>query len=409
MANSEETGASVSEAQIAVHWREEEYFHPPAGFVARANASDPAIRRRFAEERFPECFREYADLLDWDDYWHTTLDTSNPPFWKWFVGGRLNACYNCVDRHLADRANQAALIYVPEPEAEPMQPITYQELYRRVNEFAALLSDFAGLKTGDRVTLHMPMVPELPVAMLACARLGVIHSEVFAGFSGTACGGRIADSGSHVLITIDGYYRDGRLLDHKVKADEAVAEAKAQGVEVNKVLVFRRHPGQYASKIPMVEGRDHFVDEVMADYRGKVVAPVSMPAEAPLFLMYTSGTTGRPKGAQHSTGGYLSYVAGTSKYYLDIHPGDTYWCSADIGWITGHSYIVYGPLALGATSVLYEGVPSHPDAGRSWRIAQRLGINIFHTAPTTIRMLRKTGPGEPAKYDYHFKLMVTVG
>ncbi len=409
MTSFDEIGASVNEAQIAVHWREEEYFYPPPRFIGQANASDPAIYERFAEERFPECFREYAELLDWDRYWHTTLDTSSPPFWKWFVGGRLNASYNCVDRHVATMPNKAAFIWVPEAETEETRTITYRDLYGRVNEFAALLRGFCGLEQGDRVTFHMPMVPDLPVSMLACARLGVVHSEVFAGFSGTACGGRIADSGSRVLITIDGYYRDGKLLDHKAKADEAVAIAREEGVEIEKVLVWRRHPDRYLSNSPMVEGRDFFVDEVIADYKRAVVPPLSMPAEAPLFLMYTSGTTGRPKGAQHSTGGYLSYVAGTSKYYLDIHPEDTYWCFADIGWITGHSYIVYGPLALGTTSVLYEGAPAYPDAGRPWRIAERLGVNTFHTAPTTIRMLRKLGPDEPAKYDYRFKLMCTVG
>src|SRR6266576_1101745 len=397
-----------SEATIAVHWREEGYIPPPPKFIGQANASDPAILDRFAEENFPECFREYADLLHWDEYWHTTLDTSNPPFWKWFVGGKLNASYNCVDRHLAGDRNKAALIWVPEPENTGDTVITYQELYRRVNEFAAVLQDL-GVEPGDRVTLHMPMVPELPVTMLACARLGAIHSQVFAGFSGGACGGRIADSGSKLLITMDAYYRSGDLLDHKAKADEAVEAARKEGTEVEKVLVFRRFPGQYSSKTPMVEGRDFFVDDVLADHRGAVVEPVSMPAEAPLFLMYTSGTTGRPKGCQHSTGGYLSYVAGTSKFYQDIHPDDTYWCMADIGWITGHSYIVYGPLALGTTSVLYEGTPNYPDAGRPWRIAERLGVNIFHTSPTAIRMLRKVGPDEPAKYGYSFKHMTTVG
>ena len=399
----------VSEAEIAVHWREEEYFPPPASFIGQANASDPAIFDRFAEKNFPECFKEYADLLTWDKYWHTTLDTSNPPFWKWFVGGKLNASYNCVDRHLAKYRNKAAFIWVPEPESAQTLVMTYQELYERVNEFAALLRGFCGLKPGDRVTLHMPMVLELPIAMLACARLGVIHNQVFGGFSGTACGDRIADSGSDVLITIDAYYRNGDLLDHKAKAEDAIAAAKKNGAEVQKVLVWQRHRGTYSSKTPMVKGRDFFVDEVLADYRGKIVEPVSMPAEAPLFLMYTSGTTARPKGCQHSTGGYLSYVAGTSKYYQDIHPEDTYWCFADIGWITGHSYIVYGPLALAATSVMYEGVPTYPDAGRTWRIAERLGVNIFHTAPTTIRMLRKLGPDEPKKYNYHFKHMTTVG
>src|ERR1700736_1459498 len=399
----------TNETEIAVHWHEEEYYYPSPKFIGQANLTDPSIMERFSEKHFPECFREYADMLTWDQYWHTTLDTSNPPFWKWFVGGRLNACYNCVDRHLATSHNKAALIWVPEPETEQTQAITYQELYKRVNEFAALLRDFCGLKQGDRVTFHLPMVPELPVSMLACARLGVIHSEVFGGFSGAACGGRSADSGSRILVTMDGYYRNGELLDHKVKAEEAIAAAKKEGAVVDKVLVWRRHPGTYSSKTPMVEGRDYFVDEVLAQYRGKIVEPVSMPAEAPLFLMYTSGTTAKPKGAQHSTGGYLSYVAGTSKYYQDIHPEDTYWCFADIGWITGHSYIVYGPLTLAATSVMYEGVPTYPDPGRPWRIAERLGVNIFHTAPTTIRMLRKLGPDEPKKYNYHFKHMTTVG
>ncbi len=400
---------ALSEAQIAVHWREEEYFEPPAAFVTQANANDPAIIDRFSEEHFPDCFVEYAEMLQWDREWDTVLDTSNPPFWKWFSGGRLNASVNCVDRHLEARGDKNALIWVPEPEDAEPQNVTYRELYRRVNEFAALLRDFGGVKTGDRITFHLPMVTELPVSMLACARLGVIHSEVFGGFSGAACGHRIVDSGSKILVTMDAYYRNGELIDHKAKADEAIEAAHAEGVEVEKVLVWRRHPDEYHSESPMVEGRDYFVDELLAGYAGQEVQPESMPAEATLFLMYTSGTTGRPKGCQHSTGGYLAYVTGTSKYYQDIHPDDTYWCFADIGWITGHSYIVYGPLSLGTTSVMYEGTPTYPDAGRPWRIAEKLGVNIFHTAPTTIRMLRKLGPEEPAKYRYHFKHMTTVG
>jgi acetyl-CoA synthetase len=406
---SENERLEVSEAEIAVHWQEEGYFYPSTQFIAQANMTDPAIYKRFSLENFPESFKEYADMLTWYQYWHTTLDTSDAPCWKWFVGGKINACYNCVDRHLAKYKNKAAIIYVPEPEDEPHVTLTYQELYVRVNEFAALLRDFAGLKAGDRVTLHMPMVPELPITMLACARLGVIHSEVYGGFSGRACGERISDSGSHVLITIDGYYRSGKLLEHKVKADEALQVAEEEGQTVDKVLVWRRYPGKYVSQTPMVEGRDYFIDELLKDYRGVRVEPVPMPAEAPLFIMYTSGTTGRPKGAQHSTGGYLAYVTGTSKYVQDIHPEDVYWCMADIGWITGHSYIVYGPLALAATSVMFEGVPTYPDAGRAWRIAEQLNVNIFHTAPTTIRMLRKAGPDEPKKYNYHFKHMTTVG
>ncbi|MFQ5959897.1 MAG: acetate--CoA ligase [Candidatus Methylomirabilales bacterium] len=400
---------TVSEAQIAVHWQEEDKFMPPPGFVAQANMADPAIYDRFSLDNFPECFKEYADLLDWEQYWHTTLDSSNPPFWKWFVGGVINASYNCIDRHLAEHRNKTAFIWVPEPENERHVVLNYQELYVRVNEFAALLRDHCGLVAGDRVTIHMPMVPELPITMLACARLGVIHSVVFGGFSGHACGERMADCGSEVLITMDGYYRNGTLLDHRLKADQAIEVAKEEGQETKHLLVWRRKAGEYVSEGEMVPDRDEFVDELLADFRGERVYPVPLPAEAPLFLMYTSGTTGKPKGCQHSTGGYLAYAAGTSKYVQDIHREDVYWCMADIGWITGHSYIVYGPLALAATSVLYEGVPTYPDAGRAWRIAERLDVNIFHTAPTTVRMLRKAGPDEPRKYKYSFKHMTTVG
>ncbi|MBE7551330.1 MAG: acetate--CoA ligase [Anaerolineales bacterium] len=409
MSDKEKEGLEVSEAQIAVHWQEEEYFHPSRQFIAQANMTDPTIYDRMSLDNFPECFKEYADMLDWYQPWHTTLDTTDAPCWKWFVGGKINASYNCVDRHLKKYKNKAALIFVPEPEEEPHLPITYQELYVRVNEMAALLQDFCGLKAGDRVTIHMPMTPELPVTMLACARLGVIHSVVFAGFSGRACGERISDSTSRLLITMDGYYRSGSLLEHKDKADEAVRVADEEGHAVEKVLVWQRYPGKYSSKTPIVEGRDFIVNDLLKKYRGKRIDPVPMPAEAPLFLMYTSGTTGRPKGCQHGTGGYLAYVTATSKYVQDIHPEDVYWCMADIGWITGHSYIVYGPLSLAATSVLFEGVPTYPDAGRAWRIAERLDVNIFHTAPTTIRMLRKAGPDEPQKYNYHFKHMTTVG
>lgn len=400
----------TSEAEIAVHWGEEEYFAPPLSFVAQANMTDPKVFERFSLENFPNCFKEYADLLTWDEYWTEILDTSDAPCFKWFKGGKINASYNCIDRHLAKNKNKTAIHFVPELETEKVEHVTYQELYVRVNEFAAVLRDYCGLKAGDRVTLHMPMVAELPITMLACARLGIIHSQVFGGFSGQACADRIIDSQSRYLITMDAYYRSGQLIDHKEKADTAVTQAAKEGQKVDKVLIWQRYPGKYSAPgTPMVEGRDVFVNDLLKDTYGKRVAPVPLPAESVLFLMYTSGTTGKPKGAQHGLGGYLAYVTGTSKYIQDIHPEDVYWCMADIGWITGHSYIVYGPLALCASSVVYEGVPTYPDAGRCWRIAQNLGVNIFHTAPTAIRALRKVGPDEPAKYNYEFKHMTTVG
>jgi len=406
---SEKEVVETTEAQIAVHWKEEDYYYPSSKFIGQANLSDPAVFDRFSLDNFPDYYTEYAELLTWYKYWDEVLDTSDAPCYKWFKGGTLNASYNCIDRHLKDNKNKTAIHFVPELEEERVDHITYQELYVRVNEFAALLRDTAKLKRGDRVTIHMPMSAELPITMLACARLGVIHSVVFGGFSPSASADRIVDSQSRVLIVSDAYYRAGKLLNHKFNADEAVKIAAEQGQTVDTVLVWQRYPGKYSSDTPMVDGRDIFVNEKLKDYYGARIEPEQMLSEDPLFLMYTSGTTGKPKGCQHGTGGYLAYTAAMSKYIQDIHPEDVYWCMADIGWITGHSFIVYGPLALCASTVIFEGVPTYPDAGRSWRIAQELDVNIFHTAPTAIRALRKLGPDEPAKYDYHFKHMTTVG
>lgn len=400
--------ADKPDRDIAVHWREEDYLEAPESFVRQANLTDPAIYEKFDLTHFPDCFVEYARLLDWTKPWDSVLDSSNPPFWRWFVGGQLNASYNCIDRHLPVHKSKVAYYFAAEREDDPIIAVTYQELYARVNEFAALLRDYAGVKKGDRVTIHMPMVIELPVAMLACARLGAIHSVVFGGFSGQACANRIVDSESSLLITMDGYYRNGKWLNHKEKADVAVAKAAEEGHQVQKVLIFQRHSGHYGGS-PLIEGQDILVQDILSQYRGAIIEPETMLSEDPLFLMYTSGSTGKPKGIQHGTGGYLAYAAATTKYVLDVQPNDVYWCMADIGWITGHSYIVYGPLALGATSVLYEGGPLYPDAGRAWRIAERLNVNIFHTSPTAIRSLRQHGDAIPAQYQYRFKLMATVG
>ncbi len=408
MSTQREENTQATEAAVAVHWVEEEYIHPPTEFIRQANLYDPDIYKRYSKDRYPDCFKEHADLLDWYAYWHTLLDTSNPPFFKWFVGGKLNAAYNCIDRHVEHARNRAAFIFVPEPEEAPVETLTYYELYVRVNELAALLQDM-GLKAGDRVTLFLPMTLELPITMLACARLGIIHSVVFAGFSGKACAERIVDSGSRMLITMDTYYRNGKLLDHMAKAREAAQLCEAWGQPLEHVLIWRRFAHEYRSEAPLEAKRDRFIDDLLPSYRGKRVDPVPMPAEAPLFLMYTSGTTGKPKGQQHSTGGYLAYVAWTCKYIHDMKPTDVHWCMADIGWITGHSYIVYGPLALGTTSVIYEGVPTYPDAGRPWRIAENLGVTLFHTSPTAIRMLRKAAEQEPLRHHHNFRLMVTVG
>ncbi len=399
----------TEKSTFAVTAKEEEYFYPSAAFKAQANLTDEGIFERFSYDKFPDYYAEFAELLHWTKPYETVFDGSDAPCWKWFVGGHLNASYNCIDRHLPEMKNRTAIHYVPEPLDEPTRHITYQELWVQVNELAALLRDTAGLKRGDRVAIHMPMCAELPVTMLACARLGLVHTVVFGGFSSSACADRIVDSGSRVLVTIDAYYRAGRLLEHKAVDDEACELAESAGQKVEHVLVWQRFPGSLSAGAELVAGRDVVVNEEIRKYSGVRVAPEEMESNDPLFLMYTSGTTGKPKGAQHGTGGYLSYVAAMSKYILDLKPEDVYWCMADIGWITGHSFIVYGPLAIGASPVIYEGVPTFPDAGRSWRISQDLGVTVFHTAPTAIRALRKLGPDEPWKYDFHFKHITTVG
>jgi acetyl-CoA synthetase len=379
---------------------EQKYFDPPESFVEQANASDPAIYDRFDD--FPDGFEEYAEMLEWDRRWDRVFDGSTPPFFKWFVGGRLNASVNCVDRHLVERGDEPAIVWVGEPGER--RTYTYGELHREVNAFAAALRE-AGVREGDVVTLHLPMIPALPIAMLACARIGAPHSEVFAGFSASALANRIDDARSRFLVTVDGYYRRGTFLHHKEKADEAAERA---GPHLEKVLLLRREE-ELHPEAELDGDRDVLFDERVEAHRGESVEPVSRDAEDILFLMYTSGTTGEPKGVQHRTGGYMAYVTGTSKYVLDIKPEDTYWCAADIGWITGHSYIVYGPLSLGTTSVMYEGAPDHPDRSRLWEIARELDVDIFHTSPTAVRMFMKWGPEHVEPYDFEFRHLTTVG
>jgi acetyl-CoA synthetase len=385
--------------ELEARLREQEYFRPPAKFVGQANVSDPAVYDRF--EEFPDGFEEYAEMLDWFEGWDQVLDASDPPFYEWFVGGELNASYNCIDRHLEERKNQTALLW--EGEDGEQRNISYQDLYRRVNETAAALRA-AGVEEDDVVTVHLPMVPALPITMLACARIGAPHSVVFAGFSASALAERARDASSDHIVTIDGYYRRGELLDHLEKTDRAVAEL-AEEDHHPEVLCWTRHDE------PEVEVSDDYtmMADLVAEHAGQRVEPVARDAEDPLFLMYTSGTTGKPKGCQHRTGGYLAYAAGTSSYVLDIKPEDTYWCAADIGWITGHSYIVYGPLALGTTSVMYEGAPDHPTKSRIWEIAERYDVDVFHTSPTAVRQFMKWGEEYIEPYDFDFRHMTTVG
>ncbi|WP_330631557.1 acetate--CoA ligase [Halocatena halophila] len=386
-------------AELEARLAAQDSFEPPSSFVEQANASDPAIYDEF-EAEWPECWRAAADLLDWESPYDTVLDDSNPPFYEWFTGGSLNASANCLDRHLDERGSSVAIEWIGE--LGETRTYTYEALHREVNEFAAGLRSL-GVEEDDVVTMYMPMVPELPIAMLACARIGAPHSVVFAGFSAEALTTRMESAGSEYLITCDGYYRRGDPLEHKGKSDDGVA-----GVDhdVTSVVVDRLED---AYDHPMADD-EHDYDELVADHAGETVAPVSRDAEDMLFLMYTSGTTGQPKGVKHTTGGYLAWTSWTSQNVLDITPEDTYWCSADIGWITGHSYIVYGPLALGTTSVMYEGTPDYPEKDRLWEIVEEYSVTQLYTAPTAIRAFMKWGEEYPAGHDLSsLRLLGTVG
>ncbi len=375
-------------------------YDPPSAFIEQANISDPSIYERF-EEEWPACWTEAASLLDWETEWDEVLVDDNPPFYEWFVGGELNASYNCVDRHVENgRKNQAAIIW--EGELGERSTYTYHDLQREVNATAGALRE-RGVGEDDVVTIYLPMIPELPITMLACARIGAPHSVVFAGFSAQALATRMEAADSSYLVTCDGYYRRGEVLDHLSKANDGIdmLERTPDTLVVDRLREAYDHqlaPSQYDW------------EESLDPHRGEFIEPVRRDAEDMLFLMYTSGTTGQPKGVKHTTGGYLSYAAWTSRAVLDVKPDDTYWCAADIGWITGHSYIVYGPLALGTTTVMYEGSPDYPEKDRLWELVEKYEVDIFYTAPTAIRAFMKWGTSYPEPYDLSsLRLLGTVG
>ena len=321
---------------------------------------------------------------------------------RWFADGQLNVSANCLDRHLAKRADQTAILWEPDDPSEPHRMLSYRELHERVCRFANALKRL-GVQKGDRVTIYMPMIPQTVTAMLACARIGAVHSVVFGGFSPEALKGRIEDCGSKVVITADEGVRGGKKIPLKANVDEAIAGLK--GTKVDAVVVVRRTGG----KINWVEGRDHWYYDLKSA-ASPVCPPEPMSAEDPLFILYTSGSTGKPKGVLHTTGGYLLHASITHQYVFDYRDGDMFWCAADVGWVTGHSYIVYGPLANGATSLMFEGVPTYPDASRLWQVVDKHGVNIIYMAPTAIRALMREGDAPVRKRSRRtLKLLGTVG
>lgn len=395
-------GAPTVSDSISHVLEETRLIEPSDAFKAQASIQSEAEYQKMYDESIndPDTFwGNVASELHWFKKWNQVLDSSEAPTHKWFVGGTTNIAYNCLDRHLdSARKNKAAIIWEGEPGDQRI--ITYCELHRLVSRFANALKA-NGVEKGDRVAIYMPMVPELAIAMLACARIGAIHSIIFGGFSAQAITDRVHDGEAKMIITADGGWRRGDIVPLKAAVDEAVAKCPT----VEKVIVLERTKNE----VTMTEGRDVWWHDAM-DAASDVCPAEELDAEHPLYILYTSGSTGKPKGILHTTGGYMVGTYLTSKYVFDLKEEDTYWCTADIGWVTGHSYIVYGILANGATSVMYEGAPNYPEPDRFWQIVDRYKVNIFYTAPTAIRAFAKWGDEHPAKYDLSsLRLLGTVG
>jgi acetyl-CoA synthetase len=384
--------------------KEKRVFKPTPEFARRANWNKRAVaEHRRLGAKSPERFwaRMAKENVSWFTPWKTVLRWK-PPFAKWFIGGKLNVSYNCIDRHLegenAWRRNKAAIVWEGEP--GDSRVLTFGDLHREVCKFANVLKEL-GLEKGDRVAVYMPMVPELAIALLACTRIGAVHSVVFGGFSAEALRDRINDAGARLVITADGGYRRGGVVPLKAAVDQAVEGSPS----VEHVVVVRRT----GEAVPMKAGRDHWWHDLMEHASAKC-PPAKLDAEHPLFILYTSGTTGKPKGILHTTGGYLTHVATTAKAVFDLKEDDTYWCTADIGWITGHSYVVYGILANGVTTLMYEGAPNHPELDRFWSIIEKYRVSVFYTAPTAIRTFIRWGDEHPKKHDLSsLRLLGSVG
>jgi acetyl-CoA synthetase len=390
-------------ADIDVLLQEHRRFPPPEDFRRKAHVSSTELYEKAAAD--PEAFwAGSAEALEWTKPWNRVLEWS-PPKAKWFTGGRLNASANCVDRHVRTaRRNKAAIIWEGEP--GDRRTLTYWDLYVEVNKFANVLKEL-GIRRGDRVAIYLPMIPEAAIAMLACSRIGAIHSVVFGGFSPESLRDRINDAKAKLLITSDGGYRRGQVVPLKRNSDKALEECPT----IENVVVVRRRPGAEGDEAfaEMREGRDHWWHRLMRA-ASMDCEPEAMDAEDVLYILYTSGTTGKPKGIVHTTGGYLTGVTVTTKLVFDLKDDDVFWCTADIGWVTGHSYVVYGPLANGATVIMYEGAPDWPEKDRFWDICERHGVTVFYTAPTAIRAFMKWGDRWPAKHDLsRLRLLGSVG